>query len=141
VPSTCRPYRLSDAEALVSLWALCGLTRPWNDPYRDIERKIGADADGLLVLEDDSRLIGAVMVGYDGHVRLTKTSLLPISVPSGSAKMLLATQTLLVTMLRNSPNQHDRSPVTCRPAMTLSSTSFETPNGNTVLGVQLTPPP
>lgn len=67
VPSTCRPYRLSDAEALVSLWTLCGLTRPWNDPYLDIERKTGVDANGLLVLEDDSRLIGAVMVGYDGH--------------------------------------------------------------------------
>lgn len=67
MPSTCRPYRLSDAEALVSLWALCGLTRPWNDPYRDIERKIGVDPNGLLVLEDDSRLVGAVMVGYDGH--------------------------------------------------------------------------
>ena len=67
VPSTCRPYRNEDAEALVSLWALCGLTRPWNDPYRDIERKIDVDANGLLVLEDDSRLIGAVMVGYDGH--------------------------------------------------------------------------
>src|ERR1700693_2970803 len=64
VSSTCRPYRLSDAEALVSLWALCGLTRPWNDPYRDIERKIAVDADGLLVLEDDGRLIGAVMGGY-----------------------------------------------------------------------------
>jgi len=67
VTSTCRPYRLNDAEALVSLWALCGLTRPWNDSYLDIERKIGVDANGLLVLEDDSRLIGAVMVGYDGH--------------------------------------------------------------------------
>ena len=67
MPSTYRPYRLSDAEALVSLWTLCGLTRPWNDPYLDIERKTGVDANGLLVLEDDSRLIGAVMVGYDGH--------------------------------------------------------------------------
>lgn len=62
-----RPYRLSDAEAVVSLWALCGLIRPWNDPYRDIERKIGVDARGLLVLGDDIQLIGAVMVGYDGH--------------------------------------------------------------------------
>jgi ribosomal protein S18 acetylase RimI-like enzyme len=67
VPSTCRLYRLSDAEALVSLWALCGLTRPWNDPYRDIARKIRVDPDGLLVLEEGRQLIGAVMVGYDGH--------------------------------------------------------------------------
>ena len=62
-----RPYRPDDEEALVSLWALCDLTRPWNDPFRDIERKIDADPDGLLVLEDDRQCIGAVMVGYDGH--------------------------------------------------------------------------
>ena len=51
----------------MSLWALCGLTRPSNDPFRDIERKIDADPNGLLVLEDDRQCIGAVMVGYDGH--------------------------------------------------------------------------
>jgi ribosomal protein S18 acetylase RimI-like enzyme len=63
----CRPYRGDDREALVSLWRVCDLTRPWNDPYRDIERKLSVDADNLLVLEDDDRLIGSVMVGYDGH--------------------------------------------------------------------------
>jgi ribosomal protein S18 acetylase RimI-like enzyme len=67
VPNAVRPYRRDDAEALVSLWTLCGLTRPWNDPLRDIERKISVDPDGLLVLADGSQLIGAVMVGYDGH--------------------------------------------------------------------------
>lgn len=63
----CRPYRADDREALVSLWRVCDLTRPWNDPYRDIERKLSVDADNLLVLEDGDRLIGSVMVGYDGH--------------------------------------------------------------------------
>jgi ribosomal protein S18 acetylase RimI-like enzyme len=63
----CRPYRIEDREALVSLWRVCDLTRPWNDPYRDIERKLSVDADNLLVLEDGDRLIGSVMVGYDGH--------------------------------------------------------------------------
>jgi ribosomal protein S18 acetylase RimI-like enzyme len=63
----CRPYRPGDREALVTLWSRCGLTRPWNDPYRDIDRKLSADADNLLVLEDDDRLVGSVMVGYDGH--------------------------------------------------------------------------
>lgn len=67
MPNAVRPYRRDDAEALVSLWTLCGLTRPWNDPLRDIERKISVDPDGLLVLADGSQLIGAVMVGYDGH--------------------------------------------------------------------------
>jgi ribosomal protein S18 acetylase RimI-like enzyme len=45
----------------------CELTRPWNDPYRDIERKLATDAANLLVLEDNGELIGSAMVGYDGH--------------------------------------------------------------------------
>jgi ribosomal protein S18 acetylase RimI-like enzyme len=67
VTAAIRSYRADDAEALASLWERCGLTRPWNDPFRDIERKIDADPNGLLVLEDDRQCIGAVMVGYDGH--------------------------------------------------------------------------
>jgi len=62
-----RTYRPSDHDALVSLWSSCGLLRPWNDPRRDIERKLVHDPDGLLVLEADGCLAGSVMVGYDGH--------------------------------------------------------------------------
>jgi ribosomal protein S18 acetylase RimI-like enzyme len=46
---------------------LCELARSWNDPYRDIDRKLAGDADNLVVLEDHDRLIGSVMFGYDGH--------------------------------------------------------------------------
>lgn len=62
-----RPYRPGDREALVSLWSVCGLTRPWNDPHRDIDRKLARDAENLLVLEEGEKLIGSVMVGYEGH--------------------------------------------------------------------------
>ena len=62
-----RSYRPGDREAVVSLWSICELTRPWNDPNRDIDRKLARDAENLLVLEDDGRLIGSVMVGYEGH--------------------------------------------------------------------------
>jgi ribosomal protein S18 acetylase RimI-like enzyme len=51
----------------VALWSDCGLLRPWNNPYRDIERKLAHDADGLLVLQLGDRVVGSVMVGYDGH--------------------------------------------------------------------------
>ncbi len=51
----------------MSLWSICELTRPWNDPNRDIDRKLARDAENLLVLDDDGRLIGSVMVGYEGH--------------------------------------------------------------------------
>jgi ribosomal protein S18 acetylase RimI-like enzyme len=62
-----RQYQQRDRAALVSLWARCGLTRPWNDPYRDIDRKLRRDAPNLLVLEDGGQLVGSVMVGYEGH--------------------------------------------------------------------------
>jgi len=62
-----RTYRPSDHDALVSLWSRCGLLRPWNDPSRDIQRKLAHDSCGLLVLEADDCLAGAVMAGYDGH--------------------------------------------------------------------------
>jgi len=41
--------------------------RPWNDPNRDIERKVARDADNLLVLEQKGCVVGSVMVGYEGH--------------------------------------------------------------------------
>ncbi len=62
-----RSYRPGDREALVALWSICELTRPWNNPHRDIDRKLARDGDNLLVLEEDNQLIGSVMVGYEGH--------------------------------------------------------------------------
>jgi ribosomal protein S18 acetylase RimI-like enzyme len=67
VTLACRPYQRGDREALVSLWLLSGLTRPWNNPYRDIDRKLAVDPDNLLLLDDGNQLLGSVMVGYDGH--------------------------------------------------------------------------
>jgi len=67
VDAVLRPYRPGDREALVSLWSVCDLTRPWNNPYRYIDRKLARDAENLLVLEAGEELIGSVMVGYDGH--------------------------------------------------------------------------
>ena len=62
-----RSYGPGDREALVALWSICELTRPWNNPHRDIDRKLARDGDNLLVLEEDNQLIGSVMVGYEGH--------------------------------------------------------------------------
>ena len=39
-----RPFRREDTEAVVALWRRAGLVVPWNDPYRDIERKLRHDA-------------------------------------------------------------------------------------------------
>ncbi len=62
-----REFRRSDTEAVVALWERCDLTRPWNDPYADIDRKMADSPWGLLVECDADRIIGTVMVGYDGH--------------------------------------------------------------------------
>ena len=35
-----RPYLAADEAAIIDLWQACGLTRPWNDPKKDIARKL-----------------------------------------------------------------------------------------------------
>jgi ribosomal protein S18 acetylase RimI-like enzyme len=62
-----RPFHPTDEPAVIALWARCGLTRPWNDPHRDIARKLAVRPDLFLVAEIDGNVIGTVMVGYDGH--------------------------------------------------------------------------
>jgi len=62
-----RPYRTVDEESLVSLWQVCELTVPWNNPHKDIARKLQVQPELFLVGILDSRLIATVMGGYDGH--------------------------------------------------------------------------
>jgi ribosomal protein S18 acetylase RimI-like enzyme len=65
---TLRAYRPADEAAVIALWQRCGLTRPWNDPARDIQRKLQLQADGFgVALAQDGELIGSVMAGYEGH--------------------------------------------------------------------------
>ena len=62
-----RPYRTDDEESLVSLWQVCELTVPWNNPHKDIARKLQVQPELFLIGILDSRLIATVMGGYDGH--------------------------------------------------------------------------
>ena len=62
-----RSYRESDEKAVVQLWRDCGLVVPWNDPAKDIQRKLGTQRYMFLVGLLGSRLVGAVMGGYEGH--------------------------------------------------------------------------
>ena len=62
-----RPFREIDREHLVRLWSVCDLLRPWNEPNADIDTKVDRDPDGLIVLLEQERVIGSVMVGYEGH--------------------------------------------------------------------------
>ena len=62
-----RAFLESDEEAVIQLWERCRLTRPWNDPRKDIARKLGVRRDLFLVAEEAGEIIGSVMIGYDGH--------------------------------------------------------------------------
>ena len=62
-----REYRLQDLDAVIALWAECGLVVPHNNPGRDIERKMKVDPDLFLVGIDGGELVATVMGGYEGH--------------------------------------------------------------------------
>ena len=62
-----RAFHEDDTEAVVALWEACDLTRPWNDPRKDIARKLAVQREWFLVAEDDGQIVGSVMAGYDGH--------------------------------------------------------------------------
>lgn len=78
-PTEIRAFAEADRRGLVDLWRRCELTRPWNDPDRDIDRKV-AHSGGLFVALDaptqattdttvdtTTQVVGSVMAGYDGH--------------------------------------------------------------------------
>jgi ribosomal protein S18 acetylase RimI-like enzyme len=68
-----RPFEAGDEAAVIALWTACGLTRAWNDPKKDIARKLTVQPDWFLVGVDDAtgkdgnQLIASAMFGYDGH--------------------------------------------------------------------------
>jgi ribosomal protein S18 acetylase RimI-like enzyme len=62
-----RSFVESDRDALADLWRRCDLIRPWNDPDRDIDRKLALGDGLLLVGHSGGTLVAAVMAGYDGH--------------------------------------------------------------------------
>ena len=66
-----RSYAASDEAAVVALWQACGLVRPWNDPHKDIARKLTVQPElflvGTVLEEGAEQLVATAMVGYDGH--------------------------------------------------------------------------
>ena len=61
------PYNSQYQKALVDLWKKCGLIVPSNDPVEDIKKKLEFQPQLLLIALVDERLIGSVMIGYEGH--------------------------------------------------------------------------
>ena len=62
-----RAYQTQDETAVLALWEACALTRPWNDPRKDIERKLQVRPDLFLVGEVQGLLMASAMFGYEGH--------------------------------------------------------------------------
>ena len=62
-----RSFQPEDEEAVISLWRQCDLLRPWNDPRKDIRRKMEVRPDLFLVGLLDGQVVACVMAGYEGH--------------------------------------------------------------------------
>ncbi|MFJ3403578.1 GNAT family acetyltransferase [Promicromonospora sp. NPDC090134] len=57
----------ADVDQVVELWRECGLTRPWNDPHRDIADARAGTGSTVLVARVDGRVAASAMAGHDGH--------------------------------------------------------------------------
>jgi len=62
-----RSYESGDEAAVIALWEQCGLTRPWNDPTKDIRRKQKVRGDLFLIGELEGEIVGTAMAGYEGY--------------------------------------------------------------------------
>ena len=60
-------YNQNHQKALIELWRKCNLVVPQNDPTEDIQKKLEFQPDLFLIALLDSKLIGSVIVGYEGH--------------------------------------------------------------------------
>ena len=62
-----RSYQDTDQAAVIALWQACGLTRAWNDPAKDIARKMAVQPELFLVGTVNGEVMASVMAGYEGH--------------------------------------------------------------------------
>lgn len=62
-----RPFELNDEEQVIALWKECKLVVPWNDPEKDIQRKLKVNPELFLVGIVDNNIVATIMGGYEGH--------------------------------------------------------------------------
>lgn len=62
-----RPFHPDDEAAVIALWESCDLVRAWNDPHKDIRRKLLVRPDLFLVGLVDDHIVASLMAGYEGH--------------------------------------------------------------------------
>ena len=64
---TFRKFKKTDTDAIISLWKTCKLIVPWNDPRKDIKRKLSIKDNLFIIAEINNKIIASAMAGYDGH--------------------------------------------------------------------------
>ena len=62
-----RAFKEADEARVIELWMFGGLIKPWNDPKKDIARKLKVQPELFLVAELQGVVVGTVMAGYEGH--------------------------------------------------------------------------
>jgi ribosomal protein S18 acetylase RimI-like enzyme len=60
-------YSSEYQDTVVDLWRKCNLVVPQNDPVEDIQRKLVFQPDLFFVALLDGKVVGSIMVGYEGH--------------------------------------------------------------------------
>lgn len=62
-----RAMRDEDEAGVVAVWHAAGVSRPWNDPARDIAFARRDAHSTILVAEVEGRIAATAMLGEDGH--------------------------------------------------------------------------
>jgi ribosomal protein S18 acetylase RimI-like enzyme len=62
-----RPIEDADVAQVIALWRSCDLTRPWNNPEKDIAFARGKPQSDILVGIAGEKVLASIMVGHDGH--------------------------------------------------------------------------
>ena len=62
-----RKFVEADRKSVIGLWQACDLTRLWNDPNKDIDRKLNFQPELFFVGIEGGKLVASAMAGYDGH--------------------------------------------------------------------------
>ncbi len=62
-----RPFQTSDEAAVIAIWQACDVTRAWNDPHKDIVRKLTVQPELFVVGMEANELIASAMFGFEGH--------------------------------------------------------------------------
>jgi ribosomal protein S18 acetylase RimI-like enzyme len=88
---TIRPIADGEEAAVIALWQACGLTRPWNDPARDLAFARGKPNSDVLVGLAGDRIVASAMVGHDGHRgTMYYVSVLPAEQGRGYGRQMVA---------------------------------------------------